>query len=112
MKKLLLVCCIVIGVSTLSKAQGGGGFTPPTPEAQTAQLKTALTLTDAQEAKVLAIYKAQTASRDSITKAGGDMRTAMGPLRTAVTAKINAVLTPEQQTKFAAMPRGGRPGGG
>jgi len=102
MKRLLLVCCIVLGVSTLSRAQGGGGGGRgrQTPEQQTAALKTSLSLTTDQETKVLAIYKAQAASRDSLTKAGGDMRTAMMPMMTATNAKIKAVLTPEQATVF------------
>jgi periplasmic protein CpxP/Spy len=103
MKKLLLVCCIVIGVSSLSRAQGGGGGGrggARTPEAQTAALKTSLSLTDAQAAKVLAIYQGQTKSMDSLRTAGGDMMTAMRPLMTATTAKIKAVLTPEQAVTF------------
>jgi len=118
MKKLLLVCCIVLGVSTLSRAQGGGGGGRPqmSPADQAARLKTSLALTDDQTAKITAIYTAQAASRDSLTKAGAD-RSAMRPLMTATTAKIKAVLTPDQAAEFdkqqaARMNRGGGGGGG
>ena len=116
MKKLLLVCCIVLGVSTLSKAQGGGGRPQMAPADQAAQLKTTLALTDAQTAKITTILTAQAASRDSLQKAGGDMRTGFAPIRTATTAKIKAVLTPDQATAYdkqmAAMRGGGRGGAG
>ena len=114
MKKLLLVCAIVLGVSAMSHAQGRGQ--QRSPEEQAAQLKTTLSLNDDQTAKITAIYKAQAASRDSLQKAGGDMRTGFAPIRTATNAKIKAVLTPDQATKFdAAMAQqrgGGNRGGG
>lgn len=110
MKKVLLVCAIVLGVSAMSHAQGRQQRTP---EESTAALKTSLTLTADQETKVLAIYKAQAASRDSLQKAGGDMRTGFAPIRTATNAKIKAILTADQATKFEAMSqRGGRGGNG
>jgi len=114
MKKLLLMCCIALGVSTLCRAQGGGGGRPPqqTPEQRVAALKTALALTDDQVTKITAIYKAQANSMDSFQKSGSQDFAAMRPIMTAATAKINAVLTPDQQAKFAAMPRPGRGGGG
>jgi len=109
MKKLLLVCAIVLGVSAMSHAQGRPQRSP---EESTAALKTSLTLTADQEAKVLAIYKAQAASRDSLTKAGGDMRTGGQAIRTATNAKIKAILTPDQATKFDASQQRGRGGNG
>jgi hypothetical protein len=54
MKKILLAALLAIGVSTVSFAQG-----PPSPEEQVAQLKTSLSLTDAQVAKIKPIYAAQ-----------------------------------------------------
>jgi len=119
MKKLLLVCCIVIGVSTLSRAQGGGRQ-QRSPEDETAALKTSLTLTDDQAAKVLAIYKTQKVSTDSLTTAANGDRTAMragrAPITAATNAKLAAVLTPDQLAAFtkqqaARMNRGGGGGG-
>lgn len=114
MKKLLLLCCILLGITAVSRAQGGRQM--GTPAEQAARLKTSLALTDDQTAKITAIYTAQAKSRDSVTAAGGDMRTAMAPIRAAVTAKIKAVLTPDQATEFdkqqAAMRQRGPGGGG
>ena len=110
MKKLLLACAIVVGVSSMSHAQGRPQRSP---EEQAAQMKTTLGLNDDQTAKITTIYKAQAASRDSLQKAGGDMRTGFAPIRTATNAKIKAILTADQATKFEAMSqRGGRGGNG
>ena len=108
MKKVLLVGAFVLGISAVSFAQGGGGGGgrgARTPEAQVEQLKTSLTgITDAQSAKLLAVFQAQTASRDSLMKALGDDRGAirekMAPITAAVTAKLKGVLTAEQFTAY------------
>jgi len=100
MKKVLFVCLFVAGLSTVSLAQGPQRRSP---EEMTAALKTSLTLTDAQAAKVKAIYEAQTKSRDSLRNAGGDPQTmfpAMQKMRETSNAKIKAVLTPEQAAIF------------
>ena len=122
MKKLLLACLFVAGVSTLSHAQGGGGggFQQKTPEETLASWKAPLSLTDAQSAKLMPILVAQKKSNDSMMTAmqGGGDRQAMMPVmqanRAKYTAQIKAVLTAEQATKYDALnpPRGGRPGGG
>jgi len=129
MKKLLLVCCLLVSIVSLSKAQGGGGNgggggrgMARTPDDQLKQIQTAVpTLTADQSKKLLAIYTATAASRDSLTKAGGD-RQAMRPLMTAQQAKVQAVLTDDQKavyTKYMADMRakmqqggGGGMGGG
>jgi protein CpxP len=117
MKKLLMVICFVAGIVSLSKAQGGGGGRPQmTPADQVKQLQTIVpTLTADQSSKILTIYTAQTASRDSVMKAGGD-RAAMRPLMMAARAKVQALLTDDQKaayTKYMAdHPRGGGGGGG
>jgi hypothetical protein len=93
MKKLLLAALLTIGVSAAGFAQG-----PPSPEEELAGLKTSLTLTDAQVAKVKPIIDAQAKSRDSIFQSG-DMQTAFpkfNALTTATSAKIKALLTPDQ----------------
>ena len=101
MKKVLFVCLFVAGLSTVSLAQGPQRRSP---EEMTAALKTSLTLTDAQAAKVKAVYEAQGKSRDSLMQAAnGDfqsMMPAMMKMTETTNAKIKAVLTPEQATAF------------
>jgi len=99
MKKVLLVALLAIGVSAAGRAQG---FQQRTPEEQVAQLKTQLTLTDAQVVKLTPIYAAQAKSRDSLF-AGGDMQTAFPKwqaIQTTYNAKIKAVLNADQATAF------------
>lgn len=117
MKKLLLVCCIVLGVSAASYAQGRGQ--QRSPQDQAAQLKTSLSLTDDQTSKITVILTAQAKSNDSLrTAANGDrqaMMQAMMPLRQKYTAQIKAVLTPDQAAAYdkeMAARRGGRGGNG
>ena len=122
MRKILLVCCILLGLTAVSRAQGGRPRMSPEDRAK--QLQTQLKLTDDQTTKITAIYKTQATKMDSIrTAANGDrdaMRTAMGPLRTAANDQIKALLTPEQATAWqkmmdeqrARMQNGGGGGGG
>lgn len=107
MKKVLLVCAVVLGVSAVSLAQGpgGGGRMGGTPDQQLERLKTQITgISDAQAAKIKVIYEAQTKSRDSLMAAAGDDRMAafqkLAPITAASNAKIKAILTPEQATAF------------
>lgn len=108
MKKVLLVCAFVLGVSAVSFAQGGGGGFRRTPEQQLEQLKTQITgITDAQAAKLKVVYEAAGKSRDSLMAAGqgggGDRQAMMATftkMQTATDAKIKAVLTPEQATAY------------
>jgi protein CpxP len=101
MKKLLLVCCFLIGISAVSHAQGRQRMTP---EQQVAAMKTSLALNDDQVTKITAIYTTQAKSMDSLrTATNGDrdaMREKMTPMRTATTAKVNAVLTADQQAAW------------
>ncbi len=122
MKKVLLVGAFVLGISAVGFAQGGpgGGRGGRTPEASVEALKTSLTgITDAQSAKLLVVYQAQTKSRDSlIATANGDfasIREKMAPLTATVTAKLKTILTPEQFTAYEKVQaeRAARgPGGG
>jgi periplasmic protein CpxP/Spy len=102
MKKFLLMCCFLIGITAVSRAQGGGGRR--TPEEQAKQLQTQLSLNDDQTAKATAIFKAQAAKRDSIrTAANGDrdaMMQAMMPLMKDTNDKIKAILTADQATAY------------
>jgi protein CpxP len=121
MKKVLLACCFLIGISAVSHAQGRQRRTP---EEQATALKTSLSLTDDQTAKVTAILQASAKSQDSVrTASGGDrdaMRAKMMPMREATNAKIKAVLTADQAAAYqkqqdemrARMQQGGGGGGG
>ena len=102
MKKFLLICCFLIGITAVSRAQGGGQRR--TPEEQAKQLQTQLKLTDDQTTKITAIFQVQATKRDSIrTAANGDrqaMMQAMMPLMQDTNGKIKAVLTPDQATAY------------
>jgi protein CpxP len=105
MKKFLLMCCILLGISAVSRAQGGGGRMSPEDRAK--QMQTTLKLSDDQTAKITAILKVQATKMDSVrTAANGDrdaMRAAMGPIRTSITTQIKAVLTPDQAAAYQKM---------
>lgn len=92
MKKIMLICCFLIGISAVSRAQGGMRMSAAD---RVKAMKESLKLTDDQTAKITAIYESQTKSMDSLRTAGAD-RSAMAPLRQAANAKIKAVLTAEQ----------------
>jgi protein CpxP len=100
MKKLLLMCCILLGITAVSRAQGGG--MRMTPEDRVAAMKTNLKLTDDQSAKILAIYKASAVKRDSVRNAGGD-RTAMRPIMQQANDQVQAVLTDDQKVAYKKM---------
>lgn len=105
MKKLLLMLCFIAGITSLSKAQGGGQRRSP--EEQAKQLQTQLKLSDDQTTKITSIMQMQSTKLDSIrTAANGDrdaMRSGMMSVRQAMAPKIKAVLTPEQVTAYDKM---------
>jgi periplasmic protein CpxP/Spy len=94
--------------------EGRPGHWRRDPTEQTQHLTQALGLTQAQSDQVLAIFKDEAAQRqalrgdDSLSR--NDMRTKMRELMKASQAKIRALLTPDQQKSFDAMPRPGRNG--
>ena len=92
---------------------GGRGGRGMDPAMMLTRLDEAVTLTADQKTKVTDIYKKQAEKMQAL--APEDMRTKGQEIRTATNAEIRALLTPEQQTKFDAMPQGrgrGGPGGG
>ncbi|HXE07839.1 MAG TPA: hypothetical protein VN612_08085 [Acidobacteriaceae bacterium] len=98
-------------------AQGGGGGMRMTSDQRVERLDAAVTLTADQKTKVKAIYDAdQKKMEDMRTAQDPDMMTKMRAMREDENKQIRALLTPEQQTKFDAMPqgrgRGGMGGGG
>lgn len=101
MKKFLLMCCFVFGITAASRAQQGGGMRM-SPEDRAEAMQTQLKLTDAQTDQVIAIFKTAAAKRDSIRNAGGD-REAMRPVMMEANEKIQAILTPDQQAAYKQM---------
>jgi len=87
--------------------RGGRGMDPAT---MLARLDEAVTLTADQKTKVTDIYKKMTDQMQAL--APEDRRTKGHDIRTATNAEIRALLTPDQQKKFDAMPQGRGPGGG
>jgi Spy/CpxP family protein refolding chaperone len=105
MRKFLLMCCLFLGITAVSRAQGGGQRMSPDERAK--QLQTQLKLTDDQTAKITVILQAQATKMDSVrTAANGDrdaMRAGMMPIRTASNDKIKALLTPDQAAAYQKM---------
>lgn len=97
--------CFVAGITSLSKAQGGGQRRSP--EEQAKNLQTQLKLTDDQTAKITSIMKMQVTQRDSLmTASNGDRQAAMQamrPMMQANTAKIKAILTADQASAYDKM---------
>jgi protein CpxP len=102
MKKLLLMCCFLIGITAVSRAQGGTMKMSPDDRAKL--LQTTLKLSDDQTVKIKAIFTAQQTKMDSVrTASNGDrdaMRQGMMPIRTATNNQIKAILTPDQATAY------------
>jgi protein CpxP len=99
MKKIILLCLFLAGMSAVSFAQGNG-----TPADKAAALKNSLALTDDQTAKVTAIYTAHNNSMDSLRKQDngdyGAMMKKMMPVIMSTNDKIKAVLNPTQAATF------------
>jgi periplasmic protein CpxP/Spy len=94
---------------------GGGGMMAQTSDQRVARLDAAVgPLTDDQKTKIKAIYDADAKKRTDLMAANDpDAMTKMRAMMTDERTQIRALLTPDQQTKFDAMPqgRGGRGGG-
>jgi len=84
---------------------------PGDPREQLERMKTALSLTAEQAAQVEAIFKENApkreALRDDTSLSQEDRFAKMMALRKESETKVRALLTPEQQQKFDAMPRPG-----
>ncbi|MBD1362186.1 Spy/CpxP family protein refolding chaperone [Mucilaginibacter sp. ZT4R22] len=93
MKKIMLICCFLIGIATVSRAQGGG--MRMTAADRVKAMKESLKLTDDQVTKITAVYEAQTKQMDSLRTAGAD-RSTFRPLMQATNDKVKALLTAEQ----------------
>jgi protein CpxP len=96
MKKIMMICLFLLGISAVSFAQGRQRMSTAD---RVKAMKESLKLSDDQVTKITAIYDAQTKSMDSLRNAGGD-RAAMRPMMQATNDKVKAVLTPEQAAAF------------
>ncbi|MGD0798035.1 MAG: hypothetical protein ABR910_09950 [Acidobacteriaceae bacterium] len=112
--------CTVPMMAQGGGGQGGGGGRGMrmTPDQQVANLDKAVTLTDDQKTKILAIYTADQKKRMDMMQSGEDRSTLMPKIqamRTDENNQIKALLTDDQKPKFdaylASMPQG-RGGGG
>lgn len=114
MKKLLLVCCMLIGLTAASNAQNNVAAAKPEEKAK--ELQKQLKLTDVQTTKIAAIYKESSEKFEKIkADTHGDnakMVVAIEPLRTATIKKIKTVLTPKQRVKYDALVKGAKNSGG
>ena len=97
MKKLMMLCGLIIGLATTVSAQ-----TPSSEKAK--ELQKQLKLTDKQTDKISAIYKESSEKFEKIKKdEHGDnakMMIAIKPLRNETIKKIKAELTPVQKAKY------------
>ncbi len=105
MKRILLMCCFLVGITAASHAQGGR--MRMSPEDQAKAMQTNLKLTDDQTAKITTILAMQATKQDSIRSASnGDrqaMMAAMGPVRQMTQSKIAMILTADQAAAYKKM---------
>lgn len=97
MRKMMMVCLFLLGISAVSFAQGRQRMSTAD---RVKAMKETLKLTDDQATKITAVYDAQNKSMDSLRTAGGDMRSQMMPMMQATNDKIKAILTPEQAAAY------------
>ena len=105
MKKLMLLCYLLIGSAVASFAQSTVKSGAPVEKAK--ELKTKLDLTDAQTMKISAIYKESAQKFEAIKKKEkGDnvkMTKALKPVKANTINRIKAQLTKTQAGKFDEM---------
>ena len=114
MKKVLLICCLLIGLTSVNYAQTSHPATAD-PAEKAKGLQKQLKLTDAQTAKIAAIYKESAEKFEKIkAKEQGNtnkMLVAIRPLRAATIKKIKGVLTPAQAVKYDKLIKDNKKGG-
>ena len=114
MKRILLICCLFMGIIATSQAQTKlAGTTDPVAKAKGLQKE--LKLTDEQTAKIAAVYKESSEKFEKIkTEEHGNttkMTTRITPLRSATIKKIKAILTPSQAVKYDKLIKDAHAGG-
>ncbi|QTE35905.1 hypothetical protein ACRQ5D_09600 [Mucilaginibacter sp. P25] len=107
MRKLLLLCCMFIGLAVAGNAQTKPGAKPVE---KSKDLQKQLKLTDKQTEKIAVIYQESSDKFEKIKAADkGDntkMMVDIKPLREATISKIKAVLTKEQTVKYDKLLKG------
>jgi Spy/CpxP family protein refolding chaperone len=107
----VLTLCVTAFVTTASAQEKGKGRGGQTPEQQITRIEEAVgTLSADVKTKVTAIL--EKAQKDVMALPQEERMEKGREIRTAAMKEVRALLTPEQQTKFDAMPQGGRGGGG
>lgn len=108
-----LILSAVLGAAILTPAlqaqEKKGGGRGMNPEARVTQIDEAVKLTADQKTKITAIL---TKARDDMQALAQEERRTKGQeIMQNANKEIRALLTPEQQAKFDALPQGGRGGG-
>ena len=115
MKKILSICCLLIGLTSAGYSQASHPV-PGNPEEKAKGLQKELKLTDVQTTKIAAIYKESAEKFEKIKadeKGNTDkMVVAIRPLRAATIKKIKAVLTPAQSAKYDKLVKDTKGGAG
>lgn len=103
MRKILLLCGLIVGLSTAGFSQAKNANTTD-PEVKAKQLQKQLKLSETQTKKIAAVYE-DSAKKYAKIKADnhGDtnkMLVDIKPLRSSTITKIKAVLTPKQSAEY------------
>jgi uncharacterized coiled-coil protein SlyX len=109
MKKLMMICGLMLGIAGFANAQQGGGQgrMMMKPEERVKQLDEKLKLSDDQKTKLTTVFteQAETMKKMREEMQGGDrdaMREKMQKMRTDNDAKVTAVLTDDQKKTYEA----------
>ncbi|HSU57524.1 MAG TPA: hypothetical protein VLT36_26015 [Candidatus Dormibacteraeota bacterium] len=110
----MLACSTVAFAQDNKEEKGKGGKRGmPTVEQMMDRIDQAVTLTDAQKPKVKAVVEETHKQMEGMADVPQDQRREkMQSIRADQDKKLKDILTPEQYTKYEAMPRGGRGGKG
>ncbi|MNK29962.1 hypothetical protein D3C87_483680 [compost metagenome] len=109
MKKLLMICGLMLGIAGFANAQQGGGQgrMMMKPEERVKQLDEKLKLSDDQKTKLTTVFTEQAEAMKKFREEmqGGDrdaMREKMQKMRAENDAKVTAVLTDDQKKTYEA----------
>jgi Spy/CpxP family protein refolding chaperone len=113
MKKLMMICGLMLGIAGFANAQQGGGQgggqgrMMMKPEDRVKQLDEKLKLSDDQKTKLTAVFTEQVEAMKKFREEmqGGDrdaMREKMQKMRADNDAKVTAVLTDDQKKTYEA----------